>query len=68
LGDTLQPQHRFEELYIEDDAALHTSANAIGDLARAIEQLISADPGLQAMLQIQNLKLNIVSPDRAAKR
>jgi hypothetical protein len=58
----------FEELYTEDDAELHASANAIGDVVSAIEQLISTDPGLRTMLQLQNLKLNIVSPDRAAKR
>jgi hypothetical protein len=58
----------FEELYTENDAELHASANAIGGVARAIEQLIITDPALQALLQMQNLQLNIISPDRAAKR
>ena len=57
----------FEELYTEDDAELHASANTIGDVVSAIEQRISTDPGIRTMLQQQNLKLNIVSPDRAAK-
>lgn len=57
----------FEELYTEDDAELHASANTIGDVVSAIEQLISTDPRIRTMLQQQNLKLNIVSPDRAAK-
>src|SRR5690349_10142631 len=56
-----------DKLYSEDDTQLHTSANAIGDVARAIEQLISADPGLQTMLQMQNLTLNIVVPQPAAE-
>jgi hypothetical protein len=58
----------FEELYTADDAELHASANAIGDIVKAIEQLISTDPGLQTMVLQQNLKLNIISPDRVAKR
>ncbi len=56
-----------DKLYSEDETQLHTSANAIGDVARAIEQLISVDPELQSMLQMQNLTLNIVFPQPAAE-
>lgn len=58
----------FEELYTQDDAQLHASANAIGEIARTIEQLIITDTALQTLLRMQNLKLRIVSPDRGSKQ
>ena len=54
----------FEELYTQDDTQLHASANAIADVARAIEQLITTDTALQELLKTQNLKLSMISPAR----
>jgi hypothetical protein len=58
----------FEELYTQDDTQLHTSANAIGTVASAIEQLITTDTALQKLLKVQNLKLNIIAPARVSTR
>lgn len=55
----------FEELYTQDDAELHASANAIGVVVSAIEALITTDAALQKLLKMQNLKLNIIAPARA---
>ncbi len=56
----------FEELYTQDDAELHASANAIGVVASAIEALITADVALQKLLKTQNLKLNVIAPARVS--
>jgi hypothetical protein len=58
----------FEELYTQDAAQLHASAKAIGEVARAIEQLISTDTALQELLKKQNLKLSMISPVRTSRR
>ena len=58
----------FEELYTQDAAQLHASANAISEIARTIEQLIITDTALQTLLRRQNLKLSIIAPDRGSKR
>jgi hypothetical protein len=58
----------FEELYTQDDSQLHTSANAIGDVASVIEQLITTDTALQELLTTHNLTLNIISPARLSPR
>ncbi len=54
----------FEELYTQDDTELYNSANAIGDVVRVIEQLITTDTALQELLKTQNLKLSIIAPTR----
>jgi hypothetical protein len=51
-------------VYTQDDTQLHASANAIGEVASAIEQLIATDRALQELLKTQNLILNIISPIR----
>jgi hypothetical protein len=58
----------FEELYTQDATQLHTSADAIGEVARAIEQLITTDTALQELLKAHNLKLSIISPVRTSRR
>jgi hypothetical protein len=58
----------FEELYTPDAAQLQDSANTIGDVAGAIEQLLTSDTALQELLTTQNLKLSIISPARASTR
>jgi hypothetical protein len=58
----------FEELYTQDAAQLHTSADAIGEVARAIEQLITTDTALQELLKTHNLKLSMISPVRMSRR
>jgi hypothetical protein len=54
----------FEEIYTQDDTQLHASANAIADIAKAIEHLITTDTALQELLKPQNLKLSTISPAR----
>jgi len=54
----------FEERYTQDNTQLHASANAIDEVASAIEQLIASDTALQDLLRIQNLTLHIISPIR----
>jgi hypothetical protein len=54
----------FEELYMQETTQLHASADAIGEVARAIEQLITTDTALQELLKTQNLKLSMISPVR----
>jgi hypothetical protein len=58
----------FEELYTQEDTQLHASANAIAEVASAIEQLITTDMALQKLLKTQNLTLNIISPTRGSAR
>lgn len=58
----------FEELYTQDASQLDAAANAIGDVASAIEQLLAADTVLQELLKAQNLKLSIIAPVRASTR
>ena len=58
----------FEELFTQDNTELHASANAIGEVASAIERLISTDTALQELLRTQNLTLNIISPARVSTR
>jgi hypothetical protein len=58
----------FEELYTQDDTQLHASANGIGVVASAIEELITTDSALQTLLKLQNLKLNIIAPARVSVR
>jgi hypothetical protein len=58
----------FEEAYTQDDTQLHVSANAIGEVASMIEQLITTDRALQELLKTQNLTLNIISPTRMPVR
>jgi hypothetical protein len=58
----------FEELYTQEATQLHASAEAIGEVAHAIEQLISTDPALQELLKKQNLKLSMISPLRPSAR
>jgi hypothetical protein len=58
----------FEEQYTQDNTQLHASANAIGHIASAIEQLITTDRALQELLKTQNLTLNIISPTRMSVR
>ena len=54
----------FEEPFTQENTQLHASANAIGEVASAIERLISTDTALQELLRIQNLTLHIISPIR----
>ena len=56
----------FEEVYTQDDTQLHASANAIGEVASMIEQLIATDRALQELLKTQNLTLNMISPIRVS--
>ena len=56
----------FEELYTQDNTQLHASANAIGEVASMIEQLIATDRALQELLKTQNLTLNMISPIRVS--
>jgi len=58
----------FEELYTQDATQLHAFANAIGDVARAIERLLTTDAALQELLETQNLQLSIIAPERASTR
>jgi hypothetical protein len=58
----------FEELYTQETTQLHASADAIREVARAIEQLISTDTALQELLKKQNLKLSMLSPLRPSPR
>jgi hypothetical protein len=58
----------FEELYMQEATQLHASAEAIGEVACAIEQLISTDTALQELLKTQNLKLSMISPLRPSPR
>jgi hypothetical protein len=75
--DNLPPSERvtrynltivFEELYTRDDTQLHASANAIGVLASAVEELITTNIALQTLLKLQNLKLKIIAPARVSMR
>lgn len=58
----------FEELYTQDATQLYASANAIGDVASVIEQILTTDAALQELLETQNLKLSIVAPERVSTR
>ena len=54
----------FEELYTQEATQLHASAEAISEVACAIEQLITTDTVLQELLKTHNLKLSMISPVR----
>jgi hypothetical protein len=58
----------FEELYTQDASQLHATANAIGEVASAIEQLLVTDASLQELLKAQNLKLSVIAPARLSAR
>ena len=58
----------FEELYTQDSAQLHTTANAIGEVASTIEELLTNDTALQELLRARNLKLSIIAPTRVPKQ
>jgi hypothetical protein len=58
----------FEEQYTQEATQLHAAAEAIGEVARAIEQLISTDTALQELLKKLNLKLSMISPQRPSPR
>lgn len=54
----------FEEFYTQEASQLHASADAIGEVACAIEQVIATDTVLQEVLSRHNLKLSMISPVR----
>jgi hypothetical protein len=58
----------FEELYTQDAIELRATANAIGEVASAIERLLVTDAALQELLIAQNLKLSVIAPARLSTR
>lgn len=58
----------FEELYTQDETQLRVSADAVGEIVLAIEQLITTDTALQELLKTHNLKLSMISPVRPSSR
>ncbi len=56
----------FEEIYTKDSGQLEASANVIGEVIAAIQQVLTADATIQAKLTQQNLKLHMMAPERVS--